>query len=160
MKKLIPTLLFAVLFLTFAACGDDKKDEPVFPTTQQLESEHGQANDTYLIWDIDMNQDSSSIYVYKAKFRMGDKESPELNVRVDAPCTVDKTGKIYTFIGTDIMPYLLMGTTPTPFPSLRVNNLRSVVNVEKRTYSISFDCQGTAYGRPIDGHYEKEGNLK
>ena len=160
MKKLIPALLFAALFLTFAACGDDKKDEPVFPITQQLESEHGLTNDTYLIWDIDMMQDSSSIYVYKAKFRMGETESPELNVRVDAPYTVDKTGKIYTFIGTGIIPYLLMGSTPTPFPTLRINNLRSVVNTENKTYSISFDCQGTAMGKEIDGHYEKEGKLK
>ena len=160
MKKLIHALLFAALFLTFAACGDDKKDEPVFPTTQQLESEHGQANDTYLIWDIDMMQDSSSIYVYNAVFSMGEITSKPLNIRVDAPCTVDKSGKVYTFVGTGIIPYLLMGTTPTPFPTLRVNNLRSIVNTENKTYSISFKCQGTAMGKEIDGSYEKEGKLK
>ena len=102
MKKLIPALLFAALFMTFAACGDDKKDEPVFPTTQQLESEHGQTNDTYLIWDIDMMQDSSSIYVYNAVFSMGETTSKPLNIRVDAPCSRYKSREIYTFIGTGI----------------------------------------------------------
>ena len=157
MKKLLPALLFAALFLTFAACGDEK-DDPVIPT-QRLESEHGATNDTYLIYDIDLNKDSSSIYVHNAVFAMGDKTSPPLNIRVDAPCTIDKTGKVFTFIGTGIIPCLMQGSTAVPFPSLSVNNLRSVVNTENKTYSISFDCQGNVGGKPIDGHYEKEGKI-
>lgn len=159
MKKLLPALLFAALFLTFAACGDEK-DEPVVPPAQQLESEHGLANDTYLIWDIDLDKDSSSIYVHNVVFTMGDQQSPPLNIRVDAPCTVNKTGKVFTFAGTGIIPFLMQGTVAVPFPTLHVNNLSSVVNIENKTYSISFDCQGTAMGKPIDGHYEKEGKLK
>ena len=160
MKKIISMFFIAAaLCLMVTACGNDK-DEPEIPQTQKLESEHSATNDTYLVYDIDLNKDSSSIYVYNAVFQMGDKTSPALNIRVDAPCTVDKTGKVFTYAGTNIPPYLIMGTTPTPFPTLRVNNLRSVVDTEKRTYSISFDCQGTAMGKPIDGHYEKEGKLK
>ena len=160
MKKLFPMLLFAILMgMAFVSCGDEK-DEPVVPKTQKLESEHSATNDTYLVYDIDLNKDSSSINVYNAKFQMGDKESPALNIRVNAPCTVDKAGKVYTYAGTDIIPFLMMGSTPTPFPTLRVNNLRSVVDTEKKTYSISFACQGTVNGKPIDGHYEKEGKLK
>ena len=158
MKKLIPALLFAALFMMFAACGDDKKDEPVEPVVQQIESEHGVTNDTYLIWDIDMSQDSSSIFVYNVKF--AEQMPININVRVDAPCTVDKTGKVFTFIGTNIMPYLLMGSTPTPFPTLRINDLKSVVNTENKTYSISFVCQGTVTGKSINGDYKKEGNIK
>ena len=160
MKKIISMFFIAAaLCLMVTACGNDK-DEPEIPQTQKLESEHGATNDTYLVYDIDLNKDSSSIYVYNAVFQMGDKTSPALNIRVDAPCTVDKTGKVFTYTGTNIPAYLIMGTTPTPFPTLRVNNLRSVIDTEKRTYSISFDCQGTAMGKPIDGHYEKEGKLK
>lgn len=160
MKKIFSMLLVAAaLCIMTTACGDDK-DEPVAPKPQKLESEHSATNDTYLVYDIDLDKDSSSIYVYNAVFQMGDKTSPALNIRVDAPCTVDKTGKVYTYSGTNIVPYLMMGSTPTPFPTLRANNLRSVVDTEKRTYSITFDCQGTAMGKPIDGHYEKEGNLK
>ena len=160
MKKIFSTLLFAALLsMAFVSCGNEK-DEPVTPPSQKIESVHGEANDTYLVWDIDMAKDSSTIYVYNAVFQMGDKQSPALNIGVNSPCTVDKTGKVFTFIGTNIIPNLIMGTTPTPFPTLRVNNLRSVVNVEKKTYSISFDCQGTAMGKPIDGHYDKEGSLK
>ena len=160
MKKLASILFVAAMLgMVLAACGDEK-DEPVFPTTMQLESEHGEANDTYLVYDIDLSTDSSSIYVYNAVFRMGDASSPALNIRVNAPCTPDKSGKVFTFAGTGIIPNLMMGSTAVPFPTLRVNNLRSVVNTEKKTYSISFDCQGTAMGKPIDGHYEKEGKLK
>ena len=159
MKKLLPALLFAALFLAFAACGDEK-DEPVAPVSQKIESVHGEANDTYLVWGIDMAKDSSTIYVYNAVFAMGETTSPPLNISVNSPCTVDKTGKVFSFIGTNIIPNLMMGSTPTPFPTLRVNNLRSVVDVEKKTYSISFDCQGTAMGKEINGHYDKEGSLK
>lgn len=160
MKKIF-TMLFvaAALCMVVAACGDEN-DEPDVPKTQQLESEHGEANDTYLIWDIDLDKDSSSIYVYNAVFRMGDATSKPLNISINAPCYVDKNGKKYNFMGTNIIPNLMMGSTPTPFPSLRVNNLISVVDVELKTYSISFDCQGNVMGKEIDGHYEKNGSLK
>lgn len=157
--------IFAILFvasmlgMVFTSCGKDDPDEPVIPA-RQLESEHGQANDTYLIYDIDLSKDSSSIYVYNAVFTMGETTSPALTIRVDAPCTVDKTGKVFTFAGTGIVPFLMRGSTAVPFPTLSVNNLTSIVNVEKKTYSISFDCQGTAMGKEIDGHYDKEGKLK
>jgi hypothetical protein len=160
MKKLVSMLFVtAMLGMVFTSCGKDDPDEPVIPTTQ-LESEHGLANDTYLIYDIDLSKDSSTIYVYNAVFTMGEAASPALNISVNSPCTVDKTGKVFTFRGTNIVPNLMRGNNPVPFPTLRVNNLTSVVNVEKKTYSISFDCQGTAMGKEIDGHYDKEGKLK
>ncbi len=160
MKKFFSMLFIAAaLGMMITACGDEK-DEPDLPVTQQLESEHGEANDTYLIYDIDLNKDSSTIYVYNAVFQMGGVSSPPLNISVNAPCTVDKTGKVFTLVGTDIVPNLVRGNTPVPFPTLRVNNLRSTVDIEKKTYSISFDCQGTAMGKEIDGHYDKEGKLK
>ena len=151
MKKLLPALLFAALFLTFTACGDDK-DEPEVPKTQKLESEHGQANDTYLIWDIDMNQDSSSIYLYNAVFTIGEATSPAMTLRIDAPVTVD--GKTYTYAGNGIVAEMLRGTTWMPMPgdAYMVNNLISTVNPGAKTYTISFDCHG--------GHFEKEGKLK
>ena len=159
MKKLLPALLFAALFLTFAACGDDK-DEPDAPTTQKLETEHSLDHDTYLIYDIDLNKDSSSITVHNVVFNMDGKESPSLHIRVDAPCTVDKSGNVFTLAGTDIIPALMQGSTAVPFPTLRINNLKSTVNAANKTYSISFDCQGNAMGKNIDGHYENEGKLK
>ena len=159
-KSLSLLFIIAMFGMAFTSCGKDDPNEPAFPTTVQLESEHGATNDTYLIYDIDLSTDSSSIYVYNAVFSMGETTSPALTIRVDAPCSVDKTGKVYTFAGNGIVPCLMRGNTAVPFPTLRVNNLRSVVNVEKKTYSISFDCQGDAMGKQIDGHYEKEGKLK
>lgn len=160
MKKIFSTLLFAALLsMAFVSCGNEK-DEPVTPPSQKIESVHGEANDTYLVWDIDMAKDSSAIYVYNAVFQMGSVSSQPLNISVNAPVTVDKTGKVFTFAGTGIVPCLMMGTTPVPVPTLHVNNLRSVVNTGNKTYSISFDCQGTVRDKEIDGHYDKEGSLK
>lgn len=163
MKKfftvLLAATLFSVLGTALVACGDDK-DEPVVPVAQTLESEHGAANDTYLVYDIDLEKDSSTINVHNAVFTMGDVSSPQLNISIDAPCTVDKSGKVFTLAGTNIVPKLVRGNTPVPIPTLRVNNLRSVVNTEKKTYSISFSCQGTVMGKTIDGSYDKEGKLK
>ena len=159
MKKIFSMLLVvAALCMVVTACGDDK-DEPVVPQAQKLESEHSATNDTYLVYDIDLSKDSSTIYVYNAVFSMGSVSSYPLNISVNAPCSVDKKGKVFTFAGTGIVPCLMMGSTAVPFPTLSVNNLRSIVNTENKTYSISFDCQGTANGKEIDGHYEKEGKL-
>lgn len=152
--------IVAVLGIMFSSCGKDDPDEPVNPNIQRLESEHGVANDTYLIYDIDLRKDSSSIYVHNAVFSMGETSPMTLNIRVDAPCTVDLTGKVFTFAGTGIVPNLMRGNTPVPISTLHVNNLRSVVDIERKTYSISFDCKGSAMGRDIDGHYNKEGKLK
>lgn len=149
-----------VLGMMFTSCGKDDPDEPVLPTTYQLESEHGVTNDTYLIYDIDLDKDSSSIYVYNAAFNIGSSTPLKLNILVNAPCTVDKTGKVFTFTGSNIVPNLMRGNTPVPFPTLQVNNLISIVNIENKTYSISFDCQGNAIGKEINSHYDKEGNLK
>ena len=156
MKKIIPALLFAALFLTFAACGSE--DEPNQPVSQMIESLDQNENDAHFKFDINTDKDSSSIYIYNVKF--SEQMPVTVNIRIDAPCTADKTGKVFSFAGTNIIPNLMMGSTPTPFPTLRVNNLRSVVDVEKKTYSISFDCQGTAMGKEINGHYDKEGSLK
>lgn len=161
MKKFLAVLFAAaMLSIVITSCGKEDSDEPVVPITQQLESEHGEANDTYLIYDIDLDKDSSTIYVYNAVFSMGGISSPPLTISVNAPCSVDKTGKVFTFAGTNIVPNLMRGNTPVPFPTLSVNNLRSTVDIEKKTYSISFDCQGSALGKTIDGHYSKEGKLK
>lgn len=161
MKKFFAVLFAAaMLSIVITSCGKDDPDEPVAPVTHLLESEHGEANDTYLIYDIDLDKDSSTIYVYNAVFSMGAISSPPLTISVNAPCTVDKTGKVFTFAGTNIVPNLVRGNTPVPFPTLRVNNLRSTVNIEKKTYSVSFDCVGTAMGKEINGHYDKEGKLK
>ena len=58
MKKIFSMLLIAAaLCMVVAACGDNK-DEPVVPEAQKLESEHSAANDTYLVYDIDLSKDS------------------------------------------------------------------------------------------------------
>ena len=131
-----------MLGMVFTACGDDDED-PAIPT-QKLESVYLEPTDTHFMFDIDLNKDSSSIYLYNIVFHIGEAVSPAMNIRIDAPVTVDKSGKVYTYSGTTIMPYLLRGNTPVPMPCK--------VDTKDKKYSITFDCHG--------GHYDDSGKLK
>lgn len=152
MKKLF-ALLFAaaVLGMAFVSCGDDK-DEPVKPEpTQNLESVYENENEMRYVFDIDLAQDSSSIYIYNVVFGPG---APSLMVRIDAPVTTDSSGKVYTYAGTNIIPYaqlhgVMLRMTDEVY---RVTNLLCHVNTEAKTYDIKFDCHG--------GHFENAGKLK
>lgn len=151
MKKIFGMLFIAAMMsMVFVSCGDEK-DEPEAPTTQSLESVYENENDTYFLFDIDLDKDSSSIYVYNVQF---DPRAPLMTIRVDAPVTIDKSGKIYTFAGTGIHPYLFYGDRFVQFmdDAYLVTNLISTVNIGEKMYSISFDCHG--------GHYDKIGQLK
>lgn len=155
MKKFL-CMFFAVTMLSmvFVSCGDDK-DEPVKPeTTQNLESIYENETDTHFMFDINLDNDSSTIYLYNIVFRIGDAVSPAMNIRIDAPVTVDNTGKIYTYAGTGITPYMMRGNTLVPMagPNYLVTNLLCNVNIQTKTYDIKFDCHG--------GHFEDAGRLK
>lgn len=151
MKKFLPMLAFAAMLCVFASCGDDN-DEPNVPPTQTLESVYEDATDTHFTFDIDLDKDSSSIYLYNVIFTIGEAQSPAMNIRIDAPVTVDKKGKVFTYAGTDIVPFLLRGTTPTPMPTFIVTNLTCTVNTTDKTYSMFFNCHG--------GEYSSSGKLK
>lgn len=119
-----------------------------------VESEYESETDTHFLFDIDMDKDSSSIYMYNIVFRIGEATSPAMTLRVDAPVTVDKDGKVYTYAGTGIVAYMMRGTTWMPMPgeSYLVNNLTCTVDTKNSTYSIAFDCHG--------GHFDETGQLK
>lgn len=152
MKKFF-SMLFVVTMLGMVsvACGDDN-DEPEVPKTQQLESVVDDETEARIVFDIDLDKDSSTVYVYNAVFTIGERVSPAMNIRIDSPCSVDKTGTVYTYQGTDITPYMMMGTTFVPVPSMPVTNFVCTVNTGEKTYSTSFDCHG--------GHWSKSGKLK
>ena len=154
MKKLLPVLLFAAISLIFNACGDEKEDPVPTPASQQLESFYENETDTHFMFVIDMNKDSSSIYMYNIVFRIGEAVSPAMTLRVDAPVTMDKSGKIFTYAGNGIVAFMNRGTTWVPMPgdAYLVNNLTCTVNTQSKTYFITFDCHG--------GHYEENGNLR
>ena len=156
MKKLFSILFLAtILGMVFTACSDEK-DGPVIPKTQNLESMYEKETDTHFMFDINMNKDSSSIYMYNIVFRIGEATSPAMTLRADAPVTVDKSGKVYTYSGsgTGIVAYMLRGTSWAPMPSdaYLVNNLTCNVNPEAKTYAITFDCHG--------GHFDESGELQ
>jgi hypothetical protein len=106
------------------------------------------------VFDIDLAKDSSTIYLYNIVFRIGEVESPPMAIRIDAPVTTDRTGKVYTYAGTDIAPYMLRGSVFLLMTDDRykVTDLLCHVNTEAKTYDIKFDCHG--------GHFENAGKLK
>ena len=152
MKKILSMLFVATMLgMVFVACGDDK-DEPEPAKVQQLESVVDDETEARVVFDIDLNKDSSSVYVYNAVFTIGERVSPAMNIRIDSPCSVDKSGTVYTYQGTDIIPYMMMGASFVPVPSMPVTNFTCTVNTKLKTYSTSFDCHG--------GHWSKSGKLK
>ena len=153
MKKLFSMLFVATMLgMVFTACGDEK-DEPVIKT-QNLESVYTNETDTHFLFDINLDKDSNSIFMYNIVFRIGEATSPAMTLRVDAPVTVDKSGKIYTYSGTGIVAYMMRGTTWVPMPgeSYMVHNLLCTVDTKQKTYYLTFDCHG--------GHFEENGKLK
>lgn len=154
MKKLFYVMIMALTLsagMVLASCGNDN-DEPDAPKTQNLQSAYENENDTHFMFDINLEKDSSSIYLYNVQFAIGEQLSPVMNIRIDAPVTVDKSGKVYTYAGTNIIPYMLRGNNPVPVPNLPVTDLICTVNVNNKTYSMSFDCHG--------GHYDNSGKLQ
>lgn len=154
MKKLFSMFFMAtMLCMVMVACGDDN-DEPTVPTTNKIESVYTNETDLHYTFDINLDKDSSSIYIYNVKFRIGDSMSPAMTLRVDAPVTVDKSGKVYTYAGTGIVAYMLRNTTWQPMQdeSYLVNDLICTVNTDAKTFFISFNCHG--------GHFEQNGQLK
>lgn len=153
-KYLCMSFVVTMLSVVLVSCGDDN-DEPVKPEpTQNLESIYENETDTHFMFDINLDNDSSTIYLYNIVFRIGDAVSPAMNIRIDAPVTVDNTGKIYTYAGTGITPYMMRGNTLVPMtgPNYLVTNLLCNVNTLTKTYDIKFDCHG--------GHFEDVGRLK
>ncbi len=153
MKKLFSMLFIAAMCcMALVSCGDDEPTKP--EPTQNLESVYESVTDTHFMFDIDLSRDSSSIYLYNIVFRIGEATSPAMSIRIDAPVTVDKTGKIYTYAGTGITPYMMRGNTLVPMagPSYLVTNLLCNVNTKAKTYDIKFDCHG--------GHFEDAGRLQ
>lgn len=151
MKKLFSILFIATMVsigMALASCDDDK--EPEIPTGQTIESVTESENDARLVFEFNNDKDSCSIYLYNIKFS---EEMPvTINVRIDAPYTY--VLKTYTILGNNISPYMQRGGTWAPMTGeeYRVTNLVSLVNLDAKVYSISFDCHG--------GHYEKTGKLK
>lgn len=124
------------------------------PISFQVENEYQDAAETHFMFDVDMDKELSSIYMYNIVFRIGEATSPAMTLRVDAPVTVNPRTRAFTYTGTGIVAYMMRGTTWMPMPgeTYLVNDLICEVNPNAKTYSISFDCHG--------GHFEESGKLK
>lgn len=152
MKKFFSMLFIAAMCcVALVSCGNE--DEPVKPVRNIWETVHESESDTYYQFYIDTQKDSSSIFMYNIVFTIGDRVSPAMTIRVDAPLTVDKSGQVFTYAGTGIAPYMMMGSRMIQLTEedYLVNNLTCVVDTKNRTYDIKFDCHG--------GNYSDSGSL-
>ena len=151
MKKIFSMFFIATLLgLVFTACGDDK-DEPEVPQVQNLVSVHeNDETDKYFVFDIDMNKDKSTIYMYNIQFG----GAPfAMTLRVNVPATL-KNGT-YTLSGTDLVADMNMpsaGWVTMDDERYQLKNLMCTVSPKAKQYSISFDAHG--------GHFEESGKLK
>ena len=151
MKKLFSMLFIATLLgLMFTACGDDK-DEPEVPKTQNLTTVHESETDSYFVFDIDMNKDKSTIYMYNIQFAPG---APKMVLRVDVPVSLNKSGNTYIMSGTDLIAEMQRGSSWVPMreEQYQLKNLTCTVNPKGKLYAISFDAHG--------GHFEDSGKLQ
>ena len=150
MKKFLSMLfIVTMLGMVFTACGDD--DEPEAPKAQNLESVHeNDQTDQYFVFDIDLNKDKSTIYMYHMQFAPG---APTMTLRVNVPATLNNG--VYTLSGTGLVADWnteSAGWIPMEGERYQLNNLMCTVNPSAKEYSISFDAHG--------GHFEESGKLE
>ena len=131
-----------LLGFVFTACGDGK-DEPDVPT-QNLESVHeNDETDMYFVFDIDMNKDESTIYMYHIQFA----GAPfAMTLRVNVPVSL-KNG-VYTMSGTDLVADMDMGSAGWVTMSderYQLKNLTCTVSPSAKQYSISFEAHGGTF---------------
>jgi len=149
MRKSILMLATMAMMLTLAACGNDN-DEPRQAIDSAWNSVYQSATDTHFSFYPTLQPGVESaatgmgtIMLYNVQFTIGERTSPKMNIRIDAPVGTNKNEINYH--GNNIIPYLMMGTTPTPAEQFAVTNLVANVNVKDKTYSISFDCHGVSF---------------
>lgn len=152
MKKIFSILFIATMFgMVMASCGDDK-DEPEIPKTQNLVSVHVDETDAYFVFDIDMNMDKSTIYMYNIQFAPG---APKMTLRVNVPVSLSQDGKAYIMAGTGLVADMYnptAGWIPMSDERYKLNNLSCTVNPSAKQYSLSFDAHG--------GHFDESGKLE
>ena len=156
MKKFLSMMAIVALMMTTAVCGDDdNSDDPKSPTNSAWNSVHELSTDAHFTFyptqqqGIEKFSGYGTIMLYNVQFTIGERVSPKMNIRIDAPVSTQKDQ--ITYSGTDIIPYLIMGSTPTPAEQFVVTNLTATVDTKNKTYSISFDCHG--------GHFSHQGNV-
>lgn len=152
MKKIFSILFIATMFgMVLASCGDDK-NEPEIPKTQNLVSVHVDETDAYFVFDIDMNMDKSTIYMYNIQFAPG---APKMTLRVNVPVSLSQDGKAYIMAGTGLVADMYnptAGWIPMSDERYKLNNLSCTVNPSAKQYSLSFDAHG--------GHFDESGKLE
>jgi len=144
MKKFLFLFVFVALCIGFVACGnDDEPDDKAY--SGKIESVYTDASQPHYTFDIDLNADSSGVYLYQVVFTIGERTSPAMNLLIKAPTTGDATGKIFTMKGTNIIPFMVMGNTEVPYPNFPVTDLNITVNMTAKTFDMFFRCHGGEY---------------
>lgn len=145
MKKLLFMFAFVAVLFAFTACGSDEPEikDPTLGYTSWY-SDHAAPTDTYFDFNLVKNDTGyATVRMYNIQFKIGTRLSPKFNIRVDAPLT--KKGNVYTYEGNNLVPFVVMAGVDVPAAQFIVTNFKVVVDVEKKTYSISFNSHGGSY---------------
>ncbi len=142
MRKFLSMMAIVALTLSMASCGDDENDEIVFQhewEKQWVSTETGENVPTFY-FDLRHPGTESPVTLQHVQFKIGERVSPPMNIKIKAP--LSKKGNIYTFSGTDLIPFMLVGDNEVPADKFIVTDYVATVNVKAETYSISFKCHG------------------
>ena len=153
MKKIMLMMALCAMAMGLAACGDDDEPQVINVKDGVIESVEAQVTDTHYEFELNEATGTGNITVHNIVFTIGDRQSPALTIRIpNAKFT--RTRNIITFNDTDIAPEMLRGTNFVPMgdPLYNVTDLNSVIDLDKKTFSISFKCHG--------GDFSHNGNIK
>lgn len=153
MKKLMLLMATIAMAVSFTACSDDDEPQIIDVKDGVIVSTTEQSTDTRFEYTLNEDAGTGTIVVYNVVFTIGERQSPAMTIRIpNAKFT--RTRNIITFNDTDIAPDMLRGSTFVPMgdPAYNVTDLNSVLNLDDKTFNISFICHG--------GDYSKSGNIE
>ena len=146
MKKLMMMMATVALMMNLAACGDDKDEPQVQVKNGIIASVFTNENDTHYEFKLDEETNTGDITAFNVVFTIGETQSPAMTIRIPKAKFTRKNNTI-TFDDTDIAPDMLRGTSWVPMPGeqYKVTNLKSVLNLETKTFNIAFNCHGGSF---------------
>ena len=148
MKKTMLLLATVAVMMGLTACGDDEPNDKQTIDVQKgvIYSVHQSETELYYNFSIDEETGKGSIDVFNVVFRIGEQTSPAMTIRIpDAKFT--RKGDVITFDDTDIAPMMYRGSGFVPMgdPAYNVTNLKSVIDLKARSFTISFNCHGGSF---------------
>lgn len=153
MKKLLSMLAIVAVFFSITSCGNDEPKKPE-DSQKEVAKEWYNVKTSDAIPTIIFNttpnaKGEGTVRLNGVKFSARGHMSPALNIRIDAP--LKKNDGVFTYEGTELVPYLKTGNTEVPYDEMKIQDFKAVVDVKKKTYTLTFKAHG--------GEFNSEGTI-